>query len=66
MGARPRGGRRCCGVGHSAPSRAWSDPLEIINILREAEVLMSQGRRTGEVCGGLDISESYCQKLCMG
>ena len=38
-------------------SRKRYSPEEIINILREAEVLMSQGRRTGEVCGGLDISE---------
>ena len=38
-------------------SRKRYSPEEIINILREAEVLMSQGRRTGEVGVGLDISE---------
>ena len=38
-------------------SRKRYSPEQIINILREAEVLISQGRRTGEVCRGLGISE---------
>ena len=38
-------------------SRKRYSPEQIINILREAVVLISQCWRTGEVCGGLDISE---------
>ena len=38
-------------------SRKRYSPEQIINILREAEVRISQGRRTGEVCRGLGISE---------
>ena len=30
---------------------------QIIGMLREAEVLLSQGRRTGEVCRHLGVSE---------
>ena len=32
-------------------------PEQIIGKLREAEVLLSQGQRTGEVCRRLGISE---------
>ena len=38
-------------------SRKRYSPEQIINILREAEVLISQGQTTGEVCRGLGISE---------
>ena len=38
-------------------SRKRYSPKQIINILREDEVLISRGRRTGEVCRGLGISE---------
>lgn len=38
-------------------SRKRYAPEQIINILREAEVLISQGRTTGEVCRDLGISE---------
>ena len=43
-------------------SRKRYAPEQIINILREAEVLICQSRTTGEVCRGLGISEqSYCR-----
>ena len=38
-------------------SRKRYSPEQIINILREAEVLISRGQTTGEVCRGLGISE---------
>ena len=38
-------------------SRKRYSPEQIINILREAEVLISQGQTAGEVCRGLGISE---------
>jgi|TARA_B100000315_G_scaffold17067_1_gene15196 transposase-like protein len=38
-------------------SRKRYSPEQVINILREAEVLISQGQTTGEVCRGLGISE---------
>ncbi len=38
-------------------SRKRYTPEQIIGMLREAEVLLSQGRTTGEVCRGLGISE---------
>ena len=38
-------------------SRKRYTPEQIINILRQAEVLISQGQTTGEVCRGLGISE---------
>lgn len=38
-------------------SRKRYAPERIINILREAEVLIAQGQTTGEVCRGLGISE---------
>lgn len=38
-------------------SRKRYTPEQVINILREAEVLIAQGQTTGEVCRGLGISE---------
>ena len=38
-------------------SRKRYTPEQIIGMLREAEVLLSQGQRTGEVCRRLGISE---------
>ncbi len=38
-------------------SRKRYTPEQIIGKLREAEVLLSQGQRTGEVCRRLGISE---------
>ena len=38
-------------------SRKRYTPAQIIGKLREAEVLLSQGQRTGEVCRRLGISE---------
>ena len=36
---------------------------QIINHLREAEVLLSQGRLVGEVCRQVDVSEQiYCRR----
>ena len=38
-------------------SRKRYTPEQIIGMLREAEVLLSQGRTTGEVCRQLRVSE---------
>ena len=38
-------------------SRKRYRPEQIINLLREAEVGLSQGRKVGEVCRSLGISE---------
>ena len=38
-------------------SRKRYKPEQIINLLREAEVGLSQGRRVGEICRSLGISE---------
>lgn len=38
-------------------SRKRYTPEQIIGMLREAEVLLSQGRKTGEVCRQLGVSE---------
>lgn len=38
-------------------SRKRYTPEQIIGMLREAEVLLSQGRTTGEVCRQLCVSE---------
>ena len=38
-------------------SRKRYSPEQIIGILREAEVRLSQGHRVGEICRGLGISE---------
>ena len=38
-------------------SRKGYSPEQIIGMLREAEVLLSQGKVTGEVCRHLGISE---------
>ncbi len=38
-------------------SRKRYTPEQIIRMLRDAEVLLSQGRKTGEVCRRLGISE---------
>jgi putative transposase len=38
-------------------SRKRYTPEQIIGMLREAEVLLSQGRTTGEVCRQLGVSE---------
>ena len=38
-------------------SRKRYTPEQIIGMLREAEVLLSQGQRTGEVCRHLGVSE---------
>ena len=38
-------------------SRKRYKPEQIINLLREAEVGLSQGRRIGEMCRSLGISE---------
>jgi putative transposase len=38
-------------------SRKRFKPEQIINLLREAEVGLSQGRRIGEVCRSLGISQ---------
>ena len=38
-------------------SRKRYTPEQIIRMLREAEVLLSQGRKTGEVCRRLGIPE---------
>lgn len=38
-------------------SRKRYKPEQIINLLREAEVDLSQGRRVGEICRSLGISE---------
>ena len=38
-------------------SRKRYTPEQILGMLREAEVLLSQGRTTGEVCRQLGISE---------
>jgi putative transposase len=38
-------------------SRKRYTPEQIIGMLREAEVLLSQGRKTGEVCRQLGLSE---------
>jgi putative transposase len=41
-------------------SRKRYTPKQIIGMLREAEVLLSQGRTTGEVCRQLGVSaQSY-------
>ena len=37
---------------------------QIIEMLREAEVLLPQGRKTGEVCRRLDISEQSLVTSC--
>jgi hypothetical protein len=37
---------------------------KIINMLREAEVLLSTGKSTGEACGELDISEQTYYRCC--
>ena len=38
-------------------SRKRFKPEQIINLLREAEVGLSQGRRIGEICRSLGISQ---------
>ena len=38
-------------------SRKRYNPEQIINLLREAEVGLSQGQKVGEVCRSLGISE---------
>jgi putative transposase len=38
-------------------SRKRFKPEQIINLLREAEVFLSQGRRIGEICRSLGISQ---------
>ena len=38
-------------------SRKQNTPEQIINMLREAEVQISQGQATGQVCRSLGISE---------
>jgi putative transposase len=43
-------------------SRKRYTPEEIIGLLREAEVRLSQGEKIGLICKGLAISEqSYCR-----
>lgn len=56
--------RRKGELAHSEPSkkedgmsRKRFKPEQIINLLREAEVELSQGRRISEVCRSLEISE---------
>ena len=44
-------------------SRKRYTPEQIIGVLREAEVLLSQGRRTGEVCCRLGILEQSYYSL---
>lgn len=40
---------------------------QIIHHLREAEVLLAQGRTVGEVCRQIGVSEqSYCKRLAEG
>jgi transposase-like protein len=38
-------------------SRKRYKPEQVINLLREAEVGLSQGRRIGEICRSLGISQ---------
>ena len=38
-------------------SRKRFKPEQIINLLREAEVSLSQGRKIGEICRSLGISQ---------
>ncbi len=47
-------------------SRKRYPPERIIGMLREAEVLLSQGQRTGEVCRRLGISEQLRDELLNG
>ena len=47
-------------------SRKRYTPEQIIGKLREAEVLLSQGQRTGEVCRRLGISEQLRDELFNG
>ena len=45
-------------------SRKTYKPEEIIGMLREAEVRLSQGQTVGEICRGFDVSEqSYYRPL---
>ncbi len=44
-------------------SRKRYTPEQIIGKLREAEVLLSQGQKTGEVCRRLGISEQLRDEL---
>ena len=44
-------------------SRKRYTPEQIIGKLREAEVLLSQGQRTGEVCRRLGISEQAPRRV---
>ena len=47
-------------------SRKRYRPEQIINLLREAEVGLSQGRKVGEVCRSLGISEQLRDELLNG
>jgi len=47
-------------------SRKRYTPEQIIGMLREAEVLLSQGRTTGEVCRHLGVSEQLRDDLLNG
>ncbi len=38
-------------------SRKTHKPEQIIGMLREAEIRLSQGRTVGEICRGLGVSE---------
>ena len=43
-------------------SRRRCKPVQIIIMLRGAEVGLSQGRKVRDICGGLGISEQpYCR-----
>jgi len=45
-------------------SRKRFKPEQIINLLREAEVGLSQGHRIGEVCRSLGISQQSSEMSC--
>ena len=45
-------------------SRKRYKPEQIINLLREAEVGLSQGQKVGEVCRSLGISEQSSGTSC--
>ena len=43
-------------------SRKTYKPEQIVAMLREAEIRLSQGQTVGEICRGLGVSEQSCYR----